>query len=100
MKLSNIFPQIKTDKVQPAKRQEPAANAETVGAAQGDRVNLSSATQDIQRAREVLAQTPAVRSELVEELKGKIERGEYEVDPRTIADKMLKTMISDHRILG
>ncbi len=100
MKLSNIFPQLKTDKVQAAKRQEPAAKNETVAGAQADRVDISSASQDIQRAREVLAQTPAVRSELVQELKGKIERGEYEIDPRTIADKMLKSVISDQRILG
>ncbi|ADH86625.1 flagellar biosynthesis anti-sigma factor FlgM [Desulfurivibrio alkaliphilus] len=100
MKLTNIFPQLKTDKVQQVKRNEPAAAAkEPAGAAQGsDKVNLSAGTQDIQRVKEVLAQTPEVRMEKIQALKGQIERGEYRVDAEAVAERMLQTLISDRSL--
>lgn len=99
MKLTNIFPQLKTDKVQPVKRNEPVSATKATSATQGaDKVNLSAGTQDIQRVREVLAQTPEVRVEKIKALKGQIERGEYKVDAHAVADRMLATLLSDHRL--
>ena len=101
MKLTNIFPQLKTDKVHQVKRSEAMGAAGGVtGAAMGsDKVDLSASTQDTQRVKEVLAQTPEVRVERIQALKGQIERGEYQVDAHAVADRMLQSLLSDHRIL-
>lgn len=98
MKLTNIFPQIKTDNKIPAKRAEgvAAAKAEQAGAPVTDRVVLSASSQDVQKAQEILQQTPAVRSERIQSLKEQIERGEYQVDARKIADKMLFSLLTDN----
>ena len=101
MKLTSVFPQIKTDNKVQSKRSEgvagtkAAAGGTPVGA---DRVELSAATQDVQKAQEILQQTPAVRTERVAALRQQIERGEYEIDSRKIADKMLFSLISDNFI--
>ena len=95
MKLTNVFPQIKTEKVQ-AKKSEPVAPAAaSSGVEQGDKVVLSGGSQEIQKALEVLARTPEVRADKVRELKEKIASGEYQVDPERIADRMLSSLLSD-----
>lgn len=99
MKLTNIFPQLKTDKVQQVKRGEAAAAAKAPAGTATDRVNVAAGTQDIQRIKEVLAQTPEVRMEKIQALKGQIERGEYRVDAHAVADRMLQSLLADHRIL-
>ncbi|MDZ7642555.1 MAG: flagellar biosynthesis anti-sigma factor FlgM [Desulfurivibrio sp.] len=97
MKLSNIIPQIKTEKVE-VKRPEATAASKPGGGMQGDRVNLSAGTQDVQKIKEVLAQTPEVRVERIKALKDQIERGEYQVDAHAVADRMLATLLGDHRL--
>ncbi|EKD34334.1 MAG: Anti-sigma-28 factor, FlgM, partial [uncultured bacterium] len=61
-----------------------------------DRVELSTGSQDVQKAQEILQQTPAVRPERIAALREQIERGEYEIDARQIADKMLFSLVSDN----
>ncbi|MFH7321085.1 flagellar biosynthesis anti-sigma factor FlgM [Desulfurivibrio sp. D14AmB] len=100
MKLTNIFPQLKTEKLPVKRSQETAASAPTGAAQTGDRVDLSSSTQDIQRVKEVLAQTPEVRLEKIRALKGQIERGEYQVDAQAVADRMLQSLLSDSRLIS
>ncbi|MFU8818919.1 MAG: flagellar biosynthesis anti-sigma factor FlgM, partial [Desulfurivibrio sp.] len=78
-----------------------AAAKPSAGPAQGgDRVDLSTGTQDIQRVKEVLAQTPEVRLEKIRALKGQIERGEYRVDADAVADRMLQSLLSDNRFVS
>ena len=99
MKLTSIFPQIKTDNKIQAKRTEGASPAKANGAGVqvgGDRVELSAGSQDVQKAQEILQQTPAVRAERVAALRQQIERGEYQIDSRQVADKMLVSLISDN----
>ncbi|MEW6500793.1 MAG: flagellar biosynthesis anti-sigma factor FlgM [Thermodesulfobacteriota bacterium] len=99
MKLTGVFPQIKTDNKIQAKRSEGAAAAKAASAGTpvgADRVQLSTGTQDVQKAQEILQQTPAVRAERVAALKEQIERGEYEIDPYRVADKMLYALVSDN----
>jgi len=99
MKLSNIFPQIKTDNKIQAKRVADGNGAKAGGQGSvlpADRVDLSASSQDVQKARQVLENTPSVRAERVQALKAQIERGEYEVDPYKVADKMLLSLLSDN----
>lgn len=98
MKLSNLFPQIKADKIQVKKAQGAASvKGPDAGAAVGaDRVDLSASSLDMQKIKDILAETPAVRTEKVQSLKEQIERGEYEVDPHEVADRMLWSLISDN----
>ena len=99
MKLTNIFPQIKTDNKVQARKAEGAAPVKGIGAGVpvgGDRVELSAGSQDVQKAREILQQTPAVRTDRVEALRQQVERGEYQVDSQQVAGKMLMSLISDN----
>lgn len=102
MKLTNIFPHIKTDdKAQinkadtgPTHEAKPAAKI----IANTDRVELSANSINIQKAKEVLLTTPDVRTDKVQALKEQVERGEYKIDPMAVADKMLLSLISDTNI--
>ncbi len=100
MKLSNLLPQIKTtqdSKLQAKKtpeatapRTETAKNTEST-----DRVELSSSSLDMQKIKEILQETPTVRIDRVQALKAQIDRGEYQVDPYRVADKMLMDLLSE-----
>lgn len=99
MKISDFVPQIKTDnKVQKAKA-KPSTDA--VGASSGsDRVQLSASSVDVQKMKMIIQDTPAVRMDRVQALKEQIERGEYQVDPYRVADKMLMNLLSEGGITG
>ncbi|MFZ5775701.1 MAG: flagellar biosynthesis anti-sigma factor FlgM [Thermodesulfobacteriota bacterium] len=94
MKLTGVLPPVKTEKVQ-VKRSEGSARTEGATAAQSDRVQLSAGSQEVQRMRELLDQTPDVRLDRVQALREQIARGEYTVDPYRLADKMMETLLSD-----
>lgn len=97
MKLTNIFPQIKTDKVQVKRSEGPAANGAGPARAGGqDRVDLSPGSLEVQKARDILVQTPEVRTDKVQLLREQLARGEYRVDAHGIADKMLLSLLSEH----
>jgi len=100
MKLSNIFPQIKTDKVQVKKTREtsPTEPTQSGPASGADRVELSSNSVDVQKMHEILQQTPDVRADRVRALKQQIEKGEYTVDSHKVADQMLKSLLQDNII--
>ncbi|MFH1146314.1 MAG: flagellar biosynthesis anti-sigma factor FlgM [Pseudomonadota bacterium] len=60
-----------------------------------DQVNISPASRDVQKVQEVLKSTPDVRAEKVEELKQKVNSGQYKIDSQEIANKMIKSLITD-----
>ena len=99
MKLSNLFPQIKTDSRLQVNKSKAATSAKTEAVnppAGTDRVELSANSVDVQKIKEVLDATPSVRAEKVQALKEQIEKGEYQVDSREVANKMLFSLISDN----
>lgn len=100
MKLSNIFPQIKTDKIQVKKTRgsSPTEATQAESAAGSDRVELSSNSVDVQKMHEILQQTPDVRADRVRSLKQQIEQGNYNVDPYKVADNMLKSLLQDNLV--
>lgn len=95
MKLTGIFPPIKTEKVQVRKSEGSVSSRADSGALPRDRVVLSAGSQDVQKVRDVLEQTPDVRADRVQALKEEIARGEYQVDPYRLADKLMASLLSE-----
>ncbi|HIJ78454.1 MAG: flagellar biosynthesis anti-sigma factor FlgM [Desulfobulbaceae bacterium] len=96
MKLTGIFSQIKTDKVQVKKSEGTfASKSDKAQVAPTDRVEISAGSMEVQKSKEILEQTPAVRADKVTALKEQIARGEYQVDPYKVADKMMAGLISE-----
>ena len=96
MKISNFVPQIKTDsKVQ---KTTPKTESSPSQATSGDQVQLSSSSVDVQKMKSIIQETPSVRMDRVQALKEQIERGEYQVDPYRVADKMLMNLLSESGI--
>ena len=58
-------------------------------------VNLSTASKEVQTAKEVIASEPDVREDKVAELKAKIEAGNYTIDNQAVADKMVDSFIDE-----
>ena len=77
--------------------QAPAAKVPLNAAAlnKASAVSVSLANQGIEAATKLVAQTPEVRAKLIAELKAKIEKGEYKIDPKKVADKMIKNGFVD-----
>jgi negative regulator of flagellin synthesis FlgM len=96
MKLTKLFPQIKTDSEIQVKKAKHAVKAEHFGPPkETDRVELSRSSKDVQKMSDILQRTPEVRSEKVQAIKEQIERGEYRVETREIADRMLNELLSE-----
>ncbi len=60
------------------------------GALRSDQVALSQKALDMQLARKALADVPAVRQDRVQTLRARIESGEYQVDSKEVARKLLE----------
>ena len=60
------------------------------GAAPSDRVMISGRGVDIQRARSLALAAPEIRQEMVDEIVGQIQRGEYQITGADVAPKMIQ----------
>jgi len=100
MKLSNLFPPIKTEsQTKTAAKKSPIQPGEGTAAPRAagpDRVELSTGSLDVQKMKNILQETPPVRLEKIQALKEQIDRGEYQVDPYRVADKMLMDLLGEH----
>lgn len=65
------------------------------GAGGSDSVSVSSSGQVIQKALGAMAALPEIRSDLVAELKAKIESGQYQVSGREVAGSILAGLRDD-----
>lgn len=59
---------------------------------QEDQVAFSQGARDVARGREALAHLPPVRADRVEALRAAIARGEYRVDSRALAERLLDVL--------
>jgi len=102
MKISDFVPQIKTDnRVQKAKeRLTTDSLVGTSASSETDRVRISASSVDVQKMKKIIQDTPAVRMDRVQALKEQIERGEYQVDPYRVADKMLMNLLAEDGVIG
>jgi negative regulator of flagellin synthesis FlgM len=60
-----------------------------------ERVDISAKAKDFQRIRQILDQIPDVREEKIQELKDRIESGNYVVDSGKVAAKMVGESLID-----
>lgn len=95
MELTGISPAIKAEKVQVKKAEGSTVSKADKVDMPTDRVVLSSGSLEVQKIRDILAQTPEVRADRVQALKQEIARGEYKIDPARLADKMMAGLISE-----
>jgi flagellar biosynthesis anti-sigma factor FlgM len=58
-------------------------------------VNLSTASKETQMAKKIVASEPDIRADKVSELKAKIESGNYTVDHKAVADKMVGSFLDE-----
>ena len=67
-----------------------AEKSEKGAAAPADLVMISGRGSDIQRARSLALHAPEIRQEMVDEIVGQIERGEYQVSGTDVAPIMIQ----------
>ncbi|HWP30242.1 MAG TPA: flagellar biosynthesis anti-sigma factor FlgM [Fimbriimonadales bacterium] len=58
-------------------------------------MNVSEDARFIRQLRDEILAMPDVRAELVEEIRARIERGEYKVSAEDIVEAMIRRMIAD-----
>jgi negative regulator of flagellin synthesis FlgM len=73
---------------------ESGAKAKKAGA-RADGTSLSSAAQELLKARRAVSEAPDVRADLVAELRRQVQAGTYKVDAREIARRLLPTLDLD-----
>jgi len=58
-------------------------------------VNLSQASKEAQKIKEIIASEPDVREDKVADLKERIESGRYTIDHAKVADKLVDELIDE-----
>ncbi len=58
-------------------------------------VNLSQASKEAQKIREIISSEPDVREDKVSDLKERIESGKYEIDHKAVADRLVSELIDE-----
>jgi len=58
-------------------------------------VEISAQAQEVRRVTQMVDQVPDVREALVESLRAKMQKGEYEVPSDDIADLMVRRLVAD-----
>ncbi|HHY16587.1 MAG TPA: flagellar biosynthesis anti-sigma factor FlgM [Firmicutes bacterium] len=60
-----------------------------------DGIRLSFTGQDVERIKELVNKQPDIRQDRVDPLLKEVEKGEYSVDPKSIADKLVGRLLVD-----
>ncbi|UZP67011.1 flagellar biosynthesis anti-sigma factor FlgM [Desulfovibrio mangrovi] len=82
--------QTKLDKAENAKVKGGKRGADNNAQASGDRVSLSNEAKLRTEAYTTALNTPDVRQEKVNAIKARVDAGEYVVDSRNVAEKLIK----------
>jgi negative regulator of flagellin synthesis FlgM len=98
MKITEL-PGISVEQLQTGKTEGLASNEQKPTQEQTapgiDVIHLSPQARLMQKAAQVVAETPDVRPEKVMALKDSVEQGTYEVDARKVADSLITEMLSE-----
>ncbi|MDP1569100.1 MAG: flagellar biosynthesis anti-sigma factor FlgM [Vicinamibacterales bacterium] len=70
-----------------------SGQAATVGARQGDRVQLSPDAALAQSALQAAGETPAIRQDVVERARKALDAGQIGNDPERLADRLIDQML-------
>ena len=76
------------------------ATSGSSGAGGTENIVLSSKAKDIQKAHEVLKNSPDIRVDKVNRVKAEIAEGRFHVDSDELAEKILKDIITESKFLG
>ena len=96
--ISQYVSKSKLSETQQIEQKQPLDEQKTEGVNGSDQdtvVNLSQASKEAQRIREIILSEPDVREEKVAELKRQIESGEYKIDHDAVADKLVDSFIDE-----
>jgi flagellar biosynthesis anti-sigma factor FlgM len=99
MKIPEIKPQGDTtqliDQAQKAKQPEKnqIAQSQEVQSPQTDRVDLSDQSKEMKKIYNVQQMAPDIRTDRVNEVKKLVEENRYQVDSKTVAEKMIRESI-------
>jgi len=88
VKINNIKP----GKIEKYYNQLKQNQKKTVEGSKNDKIKISSQAKGILTAKAGLKNRPQIRTDKVEELKAKLEKGNYKIDSKKIAAKMLKNI--------
>jgi negative regulator of flagellin synthesis FlgM len=77
------------------KKKSSSKSASSSDSSSSDSVSLSSSAKDAANVTEAVKGAPEIRVELVQELKVKIESGQYNVSGKDIAERIVQTAIDD-----
>ncbi|MBH1942459.1 flagellar biosynthesis anti-sigma factor FlgM [Mobilitalea sibirica] len=70
-----------------------ASNIKSTSKAKGtsfsDKLEISQTGKDYQAAKQIIARTPDVREDKLNEIKQRMEAGAYNINMRTVADKLV-----------
>ncbi|MFP3982614.1 MAG: flagellar biosynthesis anti-sigma factor FlgM [Desulfurivibrionaceae bacterium] len=101
MKVTDITSQLSTEyKLENKKTRPDQEEQQQIDKRSGDKVEISSRSRDIQKMEEMVKAAPEERTELVQSLKQKVESGEYKVDSREVAGKMLTDSLEEQSLLS
>ncbi|WP_022851133.1 flagellar biosynthesis anti-sigma factor FlgM [Limisalsivibrio acetivorans] len=98
MRIEDRFNNLKLDKTeqnQKAEKKKAAQNGSASSAAEKDTISISSQARTASTLTKQLKDSPEVRTELVNEIREKIESGNYNVSGRQVAEKVVNAAIDD-----
>lgn len=77
------------------KKKTSSKSASSSDSSSSDSVSLSSSAKDATNVTEAVKAAPEIRVELVQELRVKIESGQYNVSGKDVAEKIVQAAIDD-----
>ncbi|MGQ9790705.1 MAG: flagellar biosynthesis anti-sigma factor FlgM [Armatimonadota bacterium] len=93
---SRVLQLSRTGRVGAAVLPAPALDDAQEGLSPAATVELSPRAQQIRQIKFILDEIPEVREEIVQELRRKIEAGEYNVSSAEIADLIVRRTVADN----
>ncbi|CCU80832.1 hypothetical protein HSACCH_02347 [Halanaerobium saccharolyticum subsp. saccharolyticum DSM 6643] len=88
MKINNI----KAGKIEQYYQQLKQKQNKAAKNSKNDQIKISSQAKGILTAKAELKNRPQIRTDKVADLKAKLENGNYQIDSKKIAEKMLKNI--------
>lgn len=88
MKINNL----KAGKIEQYYKQLKQNQKKSAAESKNDRIKISSQAKGILTAKAELKNRAQIRTEKIDKLKAKVEKGNYQVDSKKIAAKMLKNI--------
>lgn len=73
-------------------REAPGQPGRTNQKTGSDQIEISGVVQEISRISELVRATPDIRADRVEAVKEAIDSGNYQIDSRKVAEKLLNTI--------